>query len=186
MITAVEGILESRDNHRAIIKLNEISLQIYSSANTLNQLGSIGGKVHLYTFLRLKDDELSLYGFASTEELQLFKLLLSVDGVGPKGALNILSALNSEQLISAIAGGQVEVLNQLPGVGKKLAGRLILELKGKLGGVSRVDSVAQDELITALTNLGFSPAEANKAIADIPTELDLEDRVKLALSHLSR
>jgi Holliday junction DNA helicase RuvA len=168
-----------------------MSFRVHSTAHTLNQLGAIGSKVHLYTFLRLKNEELALYGFASMEELELFKMLLSVNGVSFKGAINILSALTPEQLSSAIANGQVEALDRLPGVGKKLASRLILELKGKLGRQMAKPSLPAEgeaELVAALTNLGFSVAEATKAIAEVPSsaELDLEARVKLALSHLSK
>jgi len=158
-------------------------------ASTLESLGAIGDEVHLYTHLHLREDNVALYGFASTEELELFRLLISVSGVGPKSALAMLSAINPGQLATAIATGNVDLLCQVPGVGKKTASRLALELKGKLerfrAGALMVGGDA--EVIAALTSLGYSSAEAASAVATLPDspELTIEEKVRLALQYFA-
>ena len=192
MIAAIEGTLELRGTDWAIIKVGGVSLRVYLPASSLNQLGAVGERVQLYTHLHWKEDSIALYGFTSQQELDLFKMLTSVDGVGPKLALAMLSNLNPEQLALAIVSGNVDLLTQLPGVGKKTANRLVLELRSKLEkGWEAVSSyLAQDsaELIAALTNLGYSTTEATQAVAKLPyaTDLTLEEKIKLALQHLAR
>lgn len=192
MIAAIEGTLELRGTDRIVIKVGGVSLQVYLPASSLNQLGAVGKKVHLYTHLHWKEDNIALYGFVSQQELDLFKMLTSVNSVGPKTALAMLSHLNPEQLALAIASGNIDLLTQVPGVGKKTANRLVLELKGKLekGGVGVGPYLTQDnaEVVAALTNLGYSAAEATKAVAELPSSpgLCLEDKIKLALQHLAK
>jgi Holliday junction DNA helicase RuvA len=192
MIAAIEGTLELRGTDRIVIKVGGVSLQVYLPTSSLNQLGAIGKKVHLYTHLHWKEDNVALYGFISQQELDLFKMLTSVNSVGPKTALAMLSRLSPEQLALAIASGNVDLLTQIPGVGKKTANRLVLELKGKLEkGWAEVSSyLTQDnaEVVAALTNLGYSAAEATKAVAELPPspDLSLEGKIKLALQHLAK
>jgi Holliday junction DNA helicase RuvA len=192
MIAAIEGTLELRGTDRIVIKVGGVSLQVYLPTSSLNQLGAIGKKVHLYTHLHWKEDNIALYGFTSQQELDLFKMLTSVNSVGPKTALAMLSHLSPEQLALAIASGNVDLLTQIPGVGKKTANRLVLELKGKLekGGVGVGPYLTQDnaEVVAALTNLGYSAAEATKAVAELPSspDLGLEEKIKLALQHLAK
>jgi len=107
MIVAFEGILESRGIDSAVIKVGPISLQVYIPGSTLSRLGAVGDKVYLRTYLYIKDDNFALYGFASVEELELFRHLISVSGVGPKTTLAVLSTFNPEQLASAIVSGNV-------------------------------------------------------------------------------
>ena len=192
MIAAIEGILDSRGDNWAIIKVGGVSLQVSMPTSTLNQLGVVGEKVQLYTHFHLKEDSIALYGFASKPELELFKMLIGVDGIGPKVALAILSASPLEQLTLAIASGNIDMLSQLPRVGKKTAQRLVLELKGKLDkgwvGVER-PYLNEDsgEVMAALTNLGYSSAEAARAIAALShtSALTLEDKIRLALKYLA-
>jgi len=192
MIAAIEGTLELRGTDRIVIKVGGVSLQVYLPASSLNQLGAVGKKVQLYTHLHWKEDNIALYGFISQPELDLFKMLTSVNGVGPKTALAMLSYLNPEQLALAIASGNIDLLTQIPSVGKKTANRLVLELKGKLekGGVGVGSYLTQDnaEVVAALTNLGYSAAEATKAVAELSPfpDLSLEDKIKLALQHLAK
>jgi Holliday junction DNA helicase RuvA len=192
LIVGIEGILESRGADWAIIKVDGVSLKIYSPASTLSCLGVPGGKVQLHTHLLIGEDSIALYGFISPEELELFTTLIRVDGVGPKSALAMLSAMTPEQLALAISGGNVDLLAQLPGLGKKTASRLVLELKGKLekewAGITP-SYLAQDNasVVAALTGLGYSVAEATQALAalsDSP-ELSLEEKIKLALQQLA-
>lgn len=192
MIAAIEGTLEHQGTNWAIIKVGGVSLQIYLPASSLNQMGAIGERVQLYTYLHWKEDSISLYGFTSQQELDLFKMLISVDSIGPKAGLSMLSNMNPEQLALAIASGNIDILTQLPGIGKKTANRLVLELKSKLekewASISPYLTQDSAEIVTALTNLGYSAAEASKAIASLPQSPDitLENKIKLALQYLSR
>src|SRR4030042_1089711 len=192
MIAAIEGTLELRGTNWAIIKVGGVSLQVYLPASSLNQMGAAGERVQLYTHLNLREDSITLYGFISQQELDLFKMLTSVNGVGPKIALAMLSNLNPEQLALAIASGNVDILTQVPGVGKKTANRLVLELKGKLekgwAGVSSYLAQDSAEIVAALTNLGYSTTEATQAVAALPPspDLTLEEKIKLALQYLAK
>ena len=188
MIAAIEGTLEIKGDNWAIIKVGGVSLQVHLPFSTLSRIGEPGERVKLYTHLQVKEDDIALYGFGSTEEVDLFRMLISVDGVGPKTALSILSEMSPEQLSLAVASNDIDALTQISGVGKKMAQRLVLELKERLDkGVSPylVDSNA--EVRAALTNLGYSVAEATRAIAALPSspELTIEDKIKLALQYLA-
>lgn len=192
MIATLEGTLEYRGVDSVIINVGGIGFQVHVPGSTLSQLGAIKDKVSLYTHLHLREDNVSLYGFASEEELGLFKNLISVSGIGPKAALALLSALNPEQLAMAIASGNVDVISQVPGIGKKIAGRLVVELKGKLEREWKKGAVLplaaeNTDAIAALTNLGYSLREATQAVSNLPdsAELSLEEKVKMALQQLA-
>ena len=190
MIAAVEGTLERRGPDWAIIKIGGVSLQVYVSTSTLSQLGAIGQRVQLSTYLYWKEDNTALYGFTSEQDLGLFKLLISVNTVGPRLALAMLSSMSSDQLALAIGSGNVDLLTQVPGLGRKTASRLVLELRSKLekepAGVTSYLTEDNAEVAAALTKLGYSAAEAARAVAELPQspDLSLEDKVKLALRHL--
>lgn len=188
MIASLQGKLESVGNGWVIINVNGIGFQVYAPTSTLSTLGSIGKEVHLYTHLQLREDSVTLYGFMATEELQLFQSLLSVSGIGPKLALAVLSAMSVEQASIAIATGSVDLLTMVPGIGKKTASRLILELKDKIGTglmAAPTTQLAQEnaDVLAALASLGYSVSEASRAVATMPAEegLSLEEKVKLAL-----
>jgi Holliday junction DNA helicase RuvA len=189
MIAGLEGTLESRTAGGAIIKVGGVSLQVHMPSSTLASIGAIGEQVHLYTHLHLREDNVALYGFASPEELELFQMLIAVSGVGPKVALAMLSAMNPSQLALAIATGNVDLLSQVPGVGKKMASRLALELKGKLEGIWVVAPTAHGdaEVIAALTTLGYTTSEAASAVATLPDtpELSVEEKIRLALQYFT-
>jgi len=192
MIATLEGTLEYRGVDSVIINVGGIGFQVHVPGSTLSQLGAINDKVSLYTHLHLREDNVSLYGFASEEELALFKNLISVSGIGPKAALALLSASNPEQLAMAIASGNVDVISQVPGIGKKIAGRLVVELKGKLEREWKKGAVLplaaeNTDAITALINLGYSLREATQAVSNLPdsSELTLEEKVKMALQQLA-
>ena len=192
MIVALEGVLESRGIDSAVVRVGPLSLNIYIPGSTLSQLGSEGDKVNLHTHIYLREDNIALYGFATAEELGLFQNLISVSGIGPKAALGLLTALNPERLVSAIAGDSIDLLSQVPGIGKKIAGRIVLELKGKLQkewGTIVAPSLTQEDadVVAALTSLGYSLREATKAVSDLSDSrgLDLEERVRLALRQLA-
>jgi Holliday junction DNA helicase RuvA len=149
--------------------------------------------VQLFTHLHLREDNVALYGFASAEELALFQLLISVNGLGPRLALTMLSGMSAEQLVTAIATGSVDLLTVIPGIGKKVATRIVLELKEKIGAgwiSTPATMLAQEntDVLAALTSLGYSAPEAAKAVATLPpaSDLPLEEKIKLALQYFGK
>ena len=192
MIVALEGILESRGIDSAVVKVGPLSLQVYIPGSTLSQLGAVGDGVYLHTHIYLREDNMALYGFASAEELSLFQSLISVSGIGPKAALGLLSTLNPEQVASAIVSGNIDLISRVPGIGKRMAGRIVLELKGKLekwwvGAIAPALAQEDADVVAALTSLGYSLKEATRAVSSLPgsEELDLEEKIRLALQQLA-
>ena len=189
MIASLQGKLESLGSNWAIVNVNGIGFQVYLPTSTLSTLGSLGREVRLHTNLVLREDSVTLYGFGSAEELSLFQTLLTVSGVGPKLALAMLSAMSVEQATMAIVTGSVELLRTVPGIGKKTAERLILELKDKIGTglITTLTPLAQEnaDVLAALTSLGYSVSEASRAVASLPSapDLSLEEKVKRALQY---
>jgi Holliday junction DNA helicase RuvA len=158
--------------------------------SVLSTLGAVGESVKLHTHLHVKEDDISLYGFSSANELQLFETLIGVSGLGPRLALAMLSTMSVEQLTMAIATGSTALLTSVPGIGKKMAERLVLELKDKIGAGLIAIPAAQmaeehAEVLAALTSLGYSVTEASQAVATLPrdSKLTLEEQVKLALQY---
>ena len=193
MIVGLEGILESRGADLVVLKVGSVSFEVHVSTSTLNRLGAVGDRVYLYTHLYVREDNLSVYGFASTEEQQLFKHLIAVSGIGPRAALGLLSTFSPEQLASAIIGGNEDIISQVPGIGKKTAARIVLELKGKLEkGWAEVvvPALAQEDsdAVAALTSLGYSLREATQAVSSLPAseKMELEEKVRLALQQLAK
>ena len=188
MIASLHGRLDSLGSEWAIINVSGVGFQVYMPTSTLSTLGTIGEEVKLHTHLHLREDNATLYGFASADELGLFQTLISVSGLGPKLALAMLSALSVEKLAMAIATGRADMLTIVPGIGKKMADRLILELKEKIGAAWIAAPTAQlaqenTEVLAALTSLGYSVSEASRAVATLPPDQDLslEEKIKLAL-----
>ena len=191
MIATLEGTLAYRGEDSVIINVGGIGFRVYVSSSTSSQLGAVKGRVSLYTHLHVREDNISLYGFASSEELALFKNLISVSGIGSKLALAMLSAFNPEQLIVAITSGDIDLLSRAPGVGRKMASRLVVELRGKLEkeweDVALPLAPESADVIAALTGLGYSVAEATKAISRLPDPdgLSLEEKIRMALQQLA-
>ncbi len=192
MIASLNGKLESLGSDWATINVNGVGFQIYMPTSTMSGLGAIGKEVKLYTHLHLREDNATLYGFASADELRLFQTLISVSGLGPRLALAMLSAMDIDKLTMAIATGNADLLTEIPGIGKKLANHLILELKEKIGAGWITTPAAQlaeenTEVLAALTSLGYSVSEASRAVASLPpsSELSVEERVKLALQYFT-
>ena len=190
MIASLHGRLDSLSSEWAIINVGGIGFQVYMPTSTLSTLGTIGEEVKLHTHFHLREDSATLYGFAASEELGLFQILISVSGLGPKLALALLSALNVEQLAMAIATGSADMLTTVSGVGKKMASRIILELKEKIGAGWIAAPAAQlarenTDVLAALTSLGYSVVEATHAVATLPPDQDLslEEKIKLALGY---
>ena len=192
MIASLHGRLESISDDGAIINVNGIGFQVHMPTSTLSTFGSRGQEVHIYTHLHLREDNAALYGFASPEELGLFEILIGVSGIGPKLALSMLSAMSVEQLSMAIATGNTDLLTAVPGIGKKIAARLVLELKDKIGAelvTAPAAQLAQEnaDVLAALTSLGYSVAEASRAVASLPSapDLTLEEKIRLALGYFT-
>ncbi|MFH1169412.1 MAG: Holliday junction branch migration protein RuvA [Chloroflexota bacterium] len=192
MIASLEGRLESLGEAWAVINVGGIGFQVHMPTSTLSALGPVGSGVKLHTHLHLREDNVTLYGFASPEELLLFQTFTSVSGLGPKLALSMLSSMSPEHLVTAIATGNADLLTTIPGIGKKVASRIILELKEKIGaGWIATPATPLDQenidVLAALTSLGYSTAEAAKAVATLPPaskKLNLEEKIKLALQYL--
>jgi Holliday junction DNA helicase RuvA len=193
MIAAIDGTLESLGIDSAIIKVGGISIQVYLSSRTISELGAVGGRVKLHTHLHWKEDTVVLYGFATQGELDLFRMLTSVSGVGPKLGLSMLSNLSPEELASAIMSDNTDLITHIPGVGKKTAGRIMLELKSTLekgwgGAIGTYPTEDTSKIVAALTNLGYTASDAARAAAAIPasSDLSLEDKIRLALRQLAK
>lgn len=190
MIASLHGTLESLGSDGAVVNAGGLGFRVYLPTSTLSTLPAIGREVHLHTHFHLREDSATLYGFASADELRLFQTLLGVSGLGPRLALAMLSAMSLEQLTMAIAGGNSDILTAIPGIGKKVANRIILELKDKIAtdwatapGLAVADE--NSDVLAALTSLGYSATEAARAVASLPvgTEMSLEEKIKLALGY---
>lgn len=192
MIVGLRGVLEFQGPDAAIIRVGGISLRVGMSTSTLSRLGTPGDEVRLHTHLQFRENNLALYGFASQEELRLFEMLIGVTGVGPKAALALLSAFSAPELATAIGTGNLDLLTKVPGVGKKMAGRLLLELKSKLESAALVDIIpthgADPDVTAALQSLGYTSAEAAAALSRLPQPPDStpEERLRQALQYLAQ
>jgi Holliday junction DNA helicase RuvA len=190
MIASLQGKVESLGSDGAIINVGGIGFQVNMPTSTLSRLGSVGEEVRLYTHFHLREDNATLYGFASSEELGLFQTLIGVSGLGPKLATAMLSAMDVEKLVMAIATANADLLAEIPGIGKKMANRLVLELKDKIAAgwiTTPAAQLAQEntEVLAALTSMGYSASEATRAVATLPpaSDLSLEEKVRLALQY---
>src|SRR5579883_999311 len=192
MITAVRGVLEAVGPEWAIVGVGGLSLRIFAPTTTLNALPPIGQTIHLHTYFQVREDALALYGFQSPDDLAFFEQLIAVLGVGPKLALAMLSSASSDTLRAAIASEKAENLTKIPGIGRKLAGRLILELRGKIvspeQGPPPVEAIPDVDVIEALVGLGYTPADAQAAIRSLGPNppAELEERIRQALRYFAR
>jgi holliday junction DNA helicase RuvA len=190
MIAGVKGTIESIGSNWVVIDVGGISFQVFLPTSTLSTLSVVGQPARLHTHLHVREDNLTLYGFGSARELALFQTLITVKGIGPKIGLAMLSAMDVDQITMAIASGDANLLTGIPGIGKKTAERIVLELKDKVGGswmmTQDLESVqGNSEVVAALTSLGYSVSEATRAVATLPTSshLDLEEKIKMALKY---
>jgi Holliday junction DNA helicase RuvA len=190
LIVGVRGILEAVGADWVHLRVGGVTLQVSVPAATIGELGLVGGEAHLFTHLNIRDDQAVLYGFTSLAALDLFLMLLGVSGVGPRRSLALLSSLGTPGLRNAIAAGDTAALGAAPGVGRRTAGRIVLELKGKVevGDADAASAPAGDDtqVIAALLALGYSTSEARRAVdgLDKSPDLTLEERVRLALQRL--
>lgn len=191
MIARLRGRAEHIDDDHLIVDVGPFGITVFMPASQLMGLHA-GQSVALFTRLHVREQDISLFGFNTAEDLQLFDLLLSVDGIGPRLALNILSTMTSDSLRLAVANDEPGLLTRVPGIGIKTARKILFQLKDKLAPTDldaaglRVLGDADAEVIDALTTLGYSVVEAQRALQAVPKELvGVEDRLRAALSYLA-
>lgn len=192
MIASLRGLVAATGKDWIVVRVGGVGFQVFVPQTALNDLAQLGQEATLYTHLHVRENELTLYGCSSEEELTIFRLLLGVSGIGPKVALSILSALPPDRLQAAIAQEDEVTLARVPGIGPKTAKKLVFDLKDKVqaegvrGEVPPVLTEADADLIAALTSLGYSVVEAQEAMRSLPSEsLPLEERVRLALAYFA-
>jgi Holliday junction DNA helicase RuvA len=192
MIAGLEGIIAAQAADHIVLNVSGVYYKVFMPGSTISQMGRLGETAHVYTHLYVREDQMALYGTPEERQLKMFETLLGVSGIGPKVALSILSTMPIDSLESAIGSGNVDLLTRIPGIGRKTASRLVLELKGKIDIVAaagiHASPTAASEVVEALTGLGYSPAEIQAALSGLPkdTELTTEDMVMFALKRLGR
>ena len=192
MIGRIQGILISISAPKLLIDCNGLGYEVDVPMSTLYQLPSTGQSITLLTHFHVREDQQQLFGFATEAERQAFRSLIKISGVGARTALAVLSGMSVNELIQAIAVQEPGALTRIPGIGKKTAERLLLELKGKLapdlgaGNGSATQLDAASEIIQALLTLGYSDKEARLAVQQIPKDTIVSDGIKLALKSLSK
>lgn len=194
-VARVRGLVEDKGPDWAIVTVGGVGL-LCSLPGTAADALTVGTPAALFTYLHVREDALTLYGFATRDDLALFEQLISVNGVGPRVALGLLSALDHAQLTTAIAGGRADVLRRVPGVGQKTAERIVLDLRDKMtppaAGIevapAKQEQKADAEVVAALMGLGYSQQEAAAAADRLPKdgEAPLEDRIRQALAFFAR
>jgi len=191
MIARLSGTVWGIGEDHLVVRTGGVGFHVYVPANVLGEIGQVGQPVDLFTYLHVRENELSLFGFLTEEELSLFKLLLSVSGVGPRVALAVLGMLSPDALRQAIAQEEPGILSRVPGIGPKTARAIIFHLKDKLALPTQGKPTPLDDrdaqVIAALTALGFSLVEAQTAVQSLPRDTDtsVEDRIRQALKHLA-
>lgn len=199
MLYSVKGELIHKELSLAVVECGGVGYACKTTAATISQLGSIGSKVSLFTYLYVREDALELFGFGTLAELGCFKMLITVSGVGPKAALSILSDISPERFALCVATGDAKSLTRAQGIGVKLAQRIVLELRDKVtkeqlaAGVSlpAYDTAEQaargnaGEAISALVVLGYPQSEAARVIGKLAPETPVEDMIRHGLKALA-
>lgn len=198
MISHLKGILEHIDKAHLVVDVANVGYHAHVSNGTLARLPKVGEKIHLFTYQVVREDDISLYGFLSREERNLFALLLTVSGIGPKASMSIISGFPIDKIVTAITQGNVDLISTVPGIGKKTAQKLVIELKEKVAKAYAIkpsdmaigmggDEPVVSDAISALISLGYSPREARDAILRSGIDLssqNVEDIIKRALKSL--
>lgn len=202
MFYYIKGKLVFTDPTTVVIDCGGVGYKLAVSANTLAKLTKIGEEVCLYTHMSVKEDAVELLGFYTTEELAAFKLLITVSGIGPKGAMGVLSVMTPEKVALAVSTGDTKAIAKAPGVGAKTAARIVLELKDKVAKALPTGDTASDdggdldfltdapknnieEAVTALMVLGYTKAEAQAALKGVSAGLSLEEMITAALRKMA-
>lgn len=199
MLYNVKGILTVSDVNFIVVECGGVGFKCYTTLNTIKSIGTVGSEVNVYTHLSVREDAMDLYGFSTLNELDAFKLLITVSGIGPKAAVAILSQLTPEKLALCIASGDAKSITKAQGVGKKTAERVVLELKDKMGNiaigegasvVSAASTVLESsnsaEAVEALVALGYSQSDAAVIVGSMDKSMPVDDMIRLALKQLAR
>jgi holliday junction DNA helicase RuvA len=191
MIASVRGPIIHLDPNSAVVEVGGLGLQVFIPLSLRDML-NVGDSVRLFTTLIVRQDHMSLYGFETQESKEIFNLLLTVNGVGPRMALSILSVLSPDAIRGAVFHEQVEVFNRVPGVGKKTAQKILLTLQDRIpspDGLERMDMMSEvdNEVLSALTALGYSVVEAQAALQSVPrgAPQEIEERLRLSLKYFT-
>lgn len=198
MFYSITGKVVHTDETSIAVSCNGVAFRCYTSLNTLRKVAAIGDTITLFTYLSVREDALDLFGFADENELDCYKILISVSGVGPKAGLAILSQLTPDKLALSVASGDVKAITAAQGIGPKIAQRIITELKDKLApfamGASAIElsevravnsTDSGSEAIEALMSLGFSRTEASVAVGKLDPNLSVDELIKQALVGMS-
>ena len=198
MFYSLTGNIIMLDASSVAIECGGVGFKCNASLNTLKKVGNVGSRTTLFTHLAVREDALELFGFADTQELDCFKLLIGISGVGPKAALSVLSEMTPDRLALAVSAGDAKSVTKAQGVGPKIAQRIVLELKGKLTAVSSAEEEGFDaaaaadasdntaEAVSALQFLGYTKYDAAKAVSSFDKNLPVEELIRKALSVLSK
>ena len=202
MYAYIKGELAEKNIAHIVVEAGGIGYLIYVPAQSIDYLPDEGDQIKVYTYLYIREDAMVLYGFLTKDDLEIFKMLITVSGIGPKGGLGILSTLSADDLRFAILSGDSKTISKAPGIGAKTAQRVIIDLKDKMSleeafekkldnnadGVQKtLNSSIKNDAVLALSALGYSSAESLKAVSkvDITDDMDVEDVLKLALKNMS-
>ena len=198
MITYIIGEFTEIEDTTIIVEAYGVGYEIMVPGSVVSLLPPVGSRIKIYTYQNVKEDVLDLYGFLTKDDLNIFKLLITVNGIGPKGALSILSSISPDDLRIAVVSDDVKRIQSAPGIGAKTAQKLIIELKDKLKledvlykndteVANNTSGSVRDEAVEALCSLGYSPSEALRAVKniDINDGMSSEDILKLALKKLA-
>ncbi|MDR2909236.1 MAG: Holliday junction branch migration protein RuvA [Oscillospiraceae bacterium] len=198
MLYSLRGALIHSDDSTIAVECGGVAYLCRATLSTITSLGPLGGEVYVYTYMSVKNETLELFAFSHREELDCFKLLTSVSGVGSRIALAILSSMTPERFALCVAAGDYKPITAAPGVGKKLSERIVLELRDKITGadfsspgtvdVSRTsrEGGSASEAISALVVLGYSQTDAAVAVAETPGDAPVEEIIKAALKKLAK
>lgn len=189
MIAKIKGAIEYIKDSYVVMDVNNIGYKVFATPYVLGKIAGRGeASFFIHTYVR--EDILALYGFLTLEELEMFELLISISGIGPKAAMGILTIADAKTIRTAILNDDPSVLTKVSGVGKKTAERVILELKNKISGLSDLEKneiMADSDALEALTSMGYSVSESREALKLVPADIkDVGERVKLALKNLGR
>ncbi len=196
MFAYLRGVLEQIDENYIVVDVGGVGYKIYTPAATIQRLPQLHKEVKVYTYSHIREDAFDIYGFIDKEQLSMFELVISVSGVGPKVGLGILSSISSTDFALAVVSSDVKTITRAPGIGKKLAERIILELKDKIaaeeltafGGKDGIDFAGgsySNEAVDALVVLGYSAVDAARAVQRVRVEgMGVEEVIKLALKSL--
>lgn len=191
MIASISGSIQVIEKEALVVAVGGVGLRVRVPQGVLENSGGVGRTIFLHTHLSVRETDLSLFGFETTDDLRIFNLLLGISGIGPKVALAILSTLSPELLRSAVIQDEAVILQRVPGIGKKSAEKIIFALRGKLDGIDASStgliSDVDADVIEVLTTLGFSIVEAQTALQKVPRDVqDINERVAVALRQLDQ